>query len=95
MAQALVVVCDVCGSPAVETVSLKVSARSYQKDVCQKHLDEMVQGARAPRRGRPRSKPAQVAGTAKRSAAKRSTSAKRKSSAKRTAAKRTARKKAS
>jgi hypothetical protein len=35
MAQALVVVCDACGSPAVETVTIKVAARSYQKDVCQ------------------------------------------------------------
>jgi hypothetical protein len=95
MAQALVVVCDVCGLPAVETVSLKVSARSYQKDVCQKHLDEMVQGARAPRRGRPRTKAAPVL-TGSKAAAKRTTSAKRKPSAKRTtSAKRTARKKAS
>ena len=58
MAQALVVVCDVCRKPAVETVSLKVAARGYQKDVCQTHLDEMIKGARAPRRGRPRTKPA-------------------------------------
>ena len=94
MAQALVVVCDVCGSPAVETVSLKVASRSYQKDVCQTHLDEMIQGARAPRRGRPRTKPTPVGSTskrpAKRSSAKRASSAKRK-----TAAKRTSRKKAS
>ena len=89
MAQALVVVCDVCGSPAVETVSLKVASRSYQKDVCQTHLDEMIQGARAPRRGRPRTKPTPVTSRSKRPA-KRASSAKRK-----TAAKRTARKKAS
>lgn len=95
MAQALVVVCDVCGSPAVETVSLKVAARSYQKDVCQKHLDEMIQGARAPRRGRPRTKAAPVTSGAKRTA-KRTSPAKRRTAAKRkTAAKRTARKKAS
>jgi hypothetical protein len=89
MAQALVVVCDVCGSPAVETVSLKVASRSYQKDVCQTHLDEMIPGARAPRRGRPRTKPTPVSSSSKRPA-KRASSAKRK-----TAAKRTARKKAS
>jgi hypothetical protein len=92
MAQALVVVCDVCGLPAVETVSLKVAARSYQKDVCQTHLDEMIQGARAPRRGRPRTKAAPVlAGSApakRKTSAKRTTSAKRKTSAKRTARKR-------
>lgn len=94
MAQALVVVCDVCGRPAVETVSLKVAARGYQKDVCQAHLDEMIKGARAPRRGRPRSKAsgsvrsaasAAKAPTAKRSGAKRT--AKRRSPAKRTARK--------
>lgn len=92
MAQALVVVCDVCGRPAVETVSLKVSSQGYQKDVCQAHLDEMIKGARSPRRGRPRTKPV-VAGRT--SSPKRTTSAKRKTSAKRSTAKRTARKKAS
>ncbi|MBA3690796.1 MAG: hypothetical protein H0W82_05215 [Actinobacteria bacterium] len=78
MAQALLVVCDVCGSPAVQTVTLKVAARSYQKDVCQTHLDEMVQGARAPRRGRPRTKAAPVA---TRKTSRRKSSAKRKTSA--------------
>lgn len=76
MAQALVVVCDVCGSPAVETVGIRVAARGYQKDVCQTHLDELVTGARAPRRGRPRSKPGVA--TASRTRAKRTTPAKRK-----------------
>lgn len=79
MAQALVVVCDICGKPAVETISLKVAARGYQKDVCQSHLDETIKGARAPRRGRPRTKPA----VASRGAAKRKTATKRKTSAKR------------
>ncbi|MEO8293658.1 MAG: hypothetical protein ABI635_11055 [Actinomycetota bacterium] len=80
MAQALLVVCDMCGSPAVETVNIKVAARSYQKDVCQVHLDEMVQGARAPRRGRPRTKGTPVAvpkrKTSGRSSAKAKTKAK-------------------
>lgn len=74
MAQALVVVCDVCGSPAVQTVTIKVGARSYQKDVCRKHLDELIQGARAPRRGRPRTKATPVA----RKPTRRKTAAKRK-----------------
>ena len=92
MAQAMVVVCDVCGRPAVETVSLKVAARGYQNDVCQAHLDEMIKGARAPRRGRPRTKPAAAGNRSapKRTSSKRTGSAKRKS-----ASKRTARKKAS
>lgn len=85
MAQALVVVCDVCGRPAVETVSLKVATSGYQKDVCQAHLDEMIKGARSPRRGRPRTKPA--AAEARRSTT-RATSAKRKTSAKRATRKR-------
>ncbi len=75
MAQALVVVCDVCGSPAVETVGIRVAARGYQKDVCRKHLDEMITGARAPRRGRPRSKAATL--TASRKAAQPTNPAKR------------------
>ncbi len=91
MAQALVVVCDVCRKPAVETVSLKVAARGYQKDVCQTHLDEMIKGARAPRRGRPRTKPAASSASKRTASAKRS-SPKRTASKRRTAAKRTARK---
>jgi hypothetical protein len=58
MAQAVVVVCDVCGKAPAETVTIRVGARSYQKDVCGPHRDELLKGARAPRRGRPRSKPA-------------------------------------
>lgn len=92
MAQALVVVCDVCRKPAVETVSLKVAARGYQKDVCQAHLDEMIKGARAPRRGRPRTKPAAASSASKRTASAKRSSPKRTASKRRTAAKRTARK---
>ena len=87
MAQAMVVVCDVCGRPAVETVSLKVSARGYQKDVCQQHLDEIIKGSRAPRRGRPRTKRSGASNTvsAKRTSVKRRTASKGKSYPKRTA----------
>ena len=95
MAQALVVVCDVCRKPAVETVSLKVAARGYQKDVCQTHLDEMIKGARAPRRGRPRTKPSAASSASKRTASAKRSSPKRTASKRRTAAKRTARKQAS
>jgi hypothetical protein len=77
MAQALVVVCDVCGDPAVQTVTIKAGARSYQKDVCRKHLDELIQGARAPRRGRPRTKAAPVTGKPTRRKASAKTAAKR------------------
>jgi hypothetical protein len=61
MAQAVLVVCDVCGAPAVETASIKVGARGYQKDLCQKHLGELLTGSRTPRRGRPRTKTASPA----------------------------------
>ena len=85
MAHAMVVVCDVCGRPAVETISLRVGTRGYQKDVCQQHLDEIIKGSRAPRRGRPRTKPsaASSAASAKRAAAKRKRASKGKPSPKR------------
>jgi hypothetical protein len=53
MAQQTIKVCDVCGSPAVETVGLKVRGRSLRKDLCSVHLRELTAGARAPKRGRP------------------------------------------
>jgi hypothetical protein len=52
VAEATVLVCDVCGRPAVETVTIKVGRRNLQKDYCRTHLDELVQGARTPRPGR-------------------------------------------
>jgi hypothetical protein len=45
-------VCDVCGSPATETVTFRVNERSLQKDLCQVHLAEITAGARASKRGR-------------------------------------------
>ena len=52
MAEAVVLVCDVCGQPQATTVTMKVDGRNLQKDFCSKHLSELVQGARAPKRGR-------------------------------------------
>jgi hypothetical protein len=49
-----VVVCDVCGEPATDTVAIRVKGRSLQKDLCATHLAEIMQGARPARRGRPR-----------------------------------------
>jgi len=48
----MVVICDVCGGPVAETVTLKVGARTLLKDLCSKHLAELVQGTRRPKRGR-------------------------------------------
>jgi hypothetical protein len=52
MAQAIMLVCDVCGKPEATTVTIRVNERNLQKDFCSRHLAELVQGARAPKRGR-------------------------------------------
>jgi hypothetical protein len=59
MAERVMVVCDVCGKSAAETVGISARDKSYRKDLCSEHLAELLKGTRAPRRGRPaRSKPA-------------------------------------
>ena len=52
MAEAVMLVCDVFGKPEATTVTFRVGGRNLQKDFCSKHLAELVQGARAPKRGR-------------------------------------------
>jgi hypothetical protein len=52
MAEATVLVCDVCGRPAVESVTFRIGGRNRVKDLCQVHLAELEAGSRAPRRGR-------------------------------------------
>ncbi len=52
MAEAIVLVCDICGKPEATTVTFRVGARNLQEDFCARHLSELVQGARAPKRGR-------------------------------------------
>ena len=54
LAERVMLVCDVCGKPAAETVSLRAGGRSLQKDVCEAHLSELMNGARQARRGRPK-----------------------------------------
>jgi hypothetical protein len=54
MAEKTIVVCDVCGKPATETVTIKVARGNYAKDLCAAHVTELVTGARRPRPGRPR-----------------------------------------
>jgi hypothetical protein len=61
MSEALVLVCDRCGQPAVETVSLRASGANLVIDLCREHLSELLAGARTPKRGR---KPATVTLTA-------------------------------
>jgi hypothetical protein len=54
MAERTIVVCDVCGKPATETVTIKVARGNFAKDLCATHVAELVAGARRPRPGRPR-----------------------------------------
>ncbi len=55
MAERVMIVCDVCGAAPAETVGIRYRDRNLQKDLCAAHVDELTRGARAPRRGRPRS----------------------------------------
>jgi hypothetical protein len=52
MAEVVMLACDRCGKPAVESVTLKVGGRNLVIDLCRVHLDELVKGARTPKRGR-------------------------------------------
>ena len=54
MAEQTIVVCDVCGKPATETVTIKVARGNFVKDLCATHVTELTAGARRPRPGRPR-----------------------------------------
>lgn len=67
MAERTIVVCDVCGKAATETVTIKVARGNYAKDLCAAHVTELVAGARRPRPGRPR----KMAGEASAAAPKR------------------------
>lgn len=52
MAEKLMTVCDVCGKPAVETVTFRTSSGNRVKDYCAAHLSELLKGSRTPKRGR-------------------------------------------
>jgi hypothetical protein len=54
MAERTVLVCDVCGEVAESTVQIRVNDRTLLKDLCSKHVAELVRGTRKPKRGRPR-----------------------------------------
>ena len=54
MAETIVITCDVCGKPAVTTVTVKYDDYAAVKDVCQTHLDAIFKGTRKPTRGRRR-----------------------------------------
>lgn len=65
MGERTILVCDVCGEPAAETVTIRVGRRNLVKDLCATHVAELVQGARRPRPGRRKG----VASTPRRKAA--------------------------
>jgi hypothetical protein len=52
MAEKLMLVCDTCGRPAVETVTFRTSSGNRQRDYCTTHLAELLRGSRTPKRGR-------------------------------------------
>jgi hypothetical protein len=85
MAERTIVVCDVCGKPATETVTIKVARGNFAKDLCATHVTELVAGARRPRPGRPRKMAGsgQAAAAPKRRGRPRKTTAGRKKTASR------------
>ena len=54
MAEKTILVCDVCGRTATESVTIKLGRGNFVKDMCSTHINELIAGARRPRRGRPR-----------------------------------------
>lgn len=52
MAEKVVLVCDVCGRPAAESVTFKTGNRTLAQDLCPTHVEELVRNSHAPRLGR-------------------------------------------
>lgn len=74
MAEKTILVCDTCGKPAAETVTIRTARGNFLKDLCSSHVNELTAGARKPRRGRPR---AVVVGAAPRKTAARKAASKK------------------
>jgi hypothetical protein len=98
MAEKTILVCDACGRPAAETVTIRVGRGNFVKDLCSTHVSELIAGARKPRPGRRKgvvsSPAARTAGPAKRRGRPRKKSSARKSPARKSTARRTAARKA-
>lgn len=73
MAEKSILVCDACGRPAAETVTIKIARGNFVKDLCAAHVTDLIAGARKPRRGRPRA--VAVTGAPKKPPARKATSA--------------------
>ena len=54
MAEKTILVCDVCGKPATQAVSIRVGQRNLWKDLCDLHVTELTAGARPAKPGRRR-----------------------------------------
>jgi len=52
MAERVVLVCDVCGSPAQQSLTFQLGSRRLAQDLCATHLQELVRASHAPKRGR-------------------------------------------
>ena len=98
MAEKTILVCDACGRPAAETVTIRVGRGNFVKDLCSTHVSEMIAGARKPRPGRRKgavsSPAARAAGPAKRRGRPRKQSSTRKSTTRKSTARRPAARKA-
>jgi hypothetical protein len=84
MAERLVLVCDICGSPAEQSVTFRAGARSLAQDLCSTHFQELVRRSHTPKRGRRPGVPQAAAPAAPRRGRKKATrKAAKKSTAKR------------
>jgi hypothetical protein len=52
MSEKTILVCDSCGRPAAETVTIRLDRGNFVKDLCATHVSELIAGARRPRPGR-------------------------------------------
>ena len=77
MAEKTILVCDACGRPAAETVTIKVARGNYVKDLCSAHVNDLVAGARKPRPGRRKGVVAGESSSAKAASAKKTTGKRR------------------
>lgn len=52
MAEAVMLICDVCGKPATSQATIRMNGRNFVKDFCDGDAAALVRNARAPKRGR-------------------------------------------
>jgi hypothetical protein len=54
VAEKTILVCDACGQPASQLITIRLRQRSLVKDLCDPHVAELTDGARPAKRGRPK-----------------------------------------